>query len=59
MNLETLNRYVLMAVGLFGVALYLVLVFTGVSGLLSRMPKPKRSRKRIARPRLRNVKKSI
>lgn len=62
MNLEALNRYVLVIVGLFGVAVYIVMVCAGVSELLSRLPKPKKSRKRsttVARSRLRNAKKSM
>jgi hypothetical protein len=60
-NLEALNRYVLVAIGLFGAAMYIVMVYAGLSEFVSRLPKPKKSRKRsraIARPRLRNAKKS-
>lgn len=46
MNLEALNRYVLIVIGLFAIVLYIVMVFTGFSELISRMPKPKRQRKR-------------
>jgi hypothetical protein len=61
-NQEALNRYVLVVIGLFGMALYIVMVCAGVSELLSRLPKPKKSRKRsttAARSRLRNAKKSM
>jgi len=61
-NPEALNRYVLVIIGLFGMALYIVMVFAGVSELLSRLPKPKKSQKRstrVARSRLRNAKKSM
>ena len=47
LNSETLNRYVLIVVGLFGVLLYAVAVFTGVSRLTSGKAKPKRQRKRM------------
>ena len=61
-NLEALNRFVLVVIGLFGMALYIVMVCAGVSELLSRLPKPKKSRRRsttVARSKLRNAKKSI
>ncbi len=61
-NLEALNRDVLVVIGLFGMALYIVTVCAGASELLSRLPKPKKSRKRSttgARSRLRNTKKSM
>ena len=60
MNLEALNRYVLVIIGLFAVLLYLVMVVAGFSELISRMPKAKGQRKRsgaVAR-RLRGAKKS-
>lgn len=59
-NLEALNRYVLVAIGLFGAVLYTVLAYAGLSELVSRLSKPKKSRKRArvaARPRIRNGKK--
>ena len=46
MNLEALNRYVLVAVGLFAVLLYLAMLYVGLSELISRMPKRARGRKR-------------
>lgn len=60
MNLETLNRYVLVVIALLGVLLYLVMVVTGFSELISRMPRPKGQRKRskAVAGRLRNAKKS-
>jgi len=60
-NLEALNHYVLVVIGLFAAALYVGMVFAGLSELVSRLAKPKKPRKRvraIARPRLRNAKKS-
>jgi Na+-transporting methylmalonyl-CoA/oxaloacetate decarboxylase gamma subunit len=59
-NLEALNRYVLVVIGLFAVLLYLVMVVAGFSELISRMPKPKSQRKRskVGAGRLRSVKKS-
>ena len=60
-NLEALNRYVLGAIGLFGAVLYIGMVYAGLSELVSRLSKPKKSRKRgraTARARLRNAKKS-
>ena len=47
-NLEALNRYELVVVGLFAVLLYLVLVVAGASELISRMPKRKSQRRRWA-----------
>ena len=61
-NLEALNGYVLVVIGLFGMAVYIVMVCAGVSELLSRLPKPRKPRKRsttVARSRLRNTKKSM
>lgn len=48
MNLDVLNQYLLVLIGLFAVILYVVMAFTGFSDLISRMPKPKKSRKRAA-----------
>jgi Na+-transporting methylmalonyl-CoA/oxaloacetate decarboxylase gamma subunit len=45
-NLEALNRYVLVIIGLFAVLLYLVMVVAGFSELISRMSKAKGQRKR-------------
>ena len=60
MNLEALNRYVLVIIGFFAVLLYLVLVVAGFSELISRMPKAKAQRKRskTVAGRLRSAKKS-
>ena len=60
MNLEALNRYVLVIIGLFAVLLYLVMVVAGFSELMSRMPKAKGRRKRskTVAGRLRSAKKS-
>jgi len=59
-NLDALNRCVLVIIGLFAVLLYLVMVVAGFSELISRMRKAeghcKRS-KTVAR-RLRRAKKS-
>ena len=62
MNLEALNLYVLVVIGLFGMALYIVMVGAGLSELRSRLPKPKKPRKHpatVARSRLRKAKKSM
>jgi hypothetical protein len=40
-NLDALNRYVLVVIAPFAAFLYFVMVATGVSDLISRMPKPK------------------
>ena len=60
MNLEALNRYVLVIIGLFAVLLYLVMVVAGFSELISRTPKAKGQRKRskTVAGRLRSAKKS-
>ena len=60
MNVEALNRYVLVIIGFFAVLLYLVLVVAGFSELISRMPKAKGQRKRskTVAGRLRSAKKS-
>jgi len=59
-NLEALNRYVLVVIGLFAVLLYLVMVAAGFAELISRMPEPKgqRQRSKVGAGRLRRVKKS-
>jgi Na+-transporting methylmalonyl-CoA/oxaloacetate decarboxylase gamma subunit len=59
-NLDALNRYVLVIIGLFAVLLYLVMVVAGLSELISRMPKAKGQRKRskAVAGRLRSAKKS-
>ena len=58
MNYEAWNRYVLMAVGLFAVLLYIGLMYAGVLEFISRISKKgknkKRLRNRIAAGRLRN-----
>ena len=60
MNVEALNRYVLVIIGFFAVLLYLVLLVAGFSELISRMPKAKGQRKRskTVAGRLRSAKKS-
>lgn len=60
MNLEDLNRYALVVIGLFAVLLYVVMVAAGFSEFISRMPKAKGQRKRskLRGERLRSVKKS-
>jgi hypothetical protein len=59
-NVEALNRYVLVIIGFFAVLLYLVLLVAGFSELISRMPKAKGQRKRskTVAGRLRSAKKS-
>ena len=60
MNLDAMNRYVLVVIALFAILLYFVMVVTGFSELISRMPNPKgqRKRSRAAAGRLRGAKKS-
>jgi hypothetical protein len=59
-NLDALNRYVLVIIGLFAVLLYLGVVVAAFSELISRMPKAKGQRKRskTVAGRWRNAKKS-
>ena len=60
MNYEAWNRYVLAAIGLFGVLLYVGLLYVGFVEFRSRISKnnsnKKRSRDRITTRRLRNPK---
>ena len=60
MNYEAWNRYVLMAIGLFAVLLYIGLIYGGFVEFMSRISKKgkskKRLRNRIAAHRLRNPK---
>jgi hypothetical protein len=60
MNSETLNRYVLLVIGLFAVLLYLGTVIGGAWKLVSRMPMRKITRKRTTpgHRRLRGAKRS-
>jgi hypothetical protein len=44
-NLDALNRFVLLIIGLFAALLYLVMVIAGFSELISRMSKAKGQRK--------------
>ena len=46
MNYEAWNRYVLMAIGLFGVLLYIGLLYAGFSEFMSRLSKSKKDKKR-------------
>lgn len=46
MNYEAWNRYVLMAIGVFAVLLYIGLIYAGAAGLMSRISKSKTKRKR-------------
>lgn len=46
MNYEAWNRYVLMAIGLFAVLLYIGLIYAGATELMSRISKSKGNRKR-------------
>jgi hypothetical protein len=60
MNLEALNRYVLLIIGLFALLFYLVTVVAGFLELASRMPKRKLTRQpKPGNRRLRNAKKSV
>lgn len=60
MNYEELNRYVLVAIALFAVLLYIALVYAGFTELMARISKrgnrKKRSRNRGATRGLRNAK---
>ena len=60
MNYEAWNRYVLVAIGLFGMLLYIGLLYAGFTEFWSRISKnnsnKKRSRNRITTRRLRNPK---
>lgn len=62
MNYEAWNRYVLVAIGLFGVLLYIGLLYAGFTEFRSRVSKngnsKKRSRHRVTGRRLRNPKAS-
>ncbi|HWO38808.1 MAG TPA: hypothetical protein VNO32_59290 [Candidatus Acidoferrum sp.] len=46
MDLETLNRYVLAAVGLLAALVYFGMVYAGFSAFISRLPKRRDRRKR-------------
>jgi hypothetical protein len=46
MNLEAMNRYVLVIIGLFAALLYVGMVFAGFSEFLSGLPRRGRRRKR-------------
>ncbi len=60
MNYEAWNRYVLMAIGLFAVVLYIGLIYAGFVEFMSRISKSskdkKHSRNRVTPGRLRNPK---
>ena len=60
MNYEAWNRYVLLAIGLFGLLLYIGLLYAGFTEFRSRLSKSnsnkRRSQNRIATRRLRNPK---
>ena len=62
MNYEALNQYVLIAIGLFAVLLYIGLLWAGfaefVAGISKSGESKKRSRSRVTTRRLRNAKKS-
>lgn len=62
MNYEAWNRYVLMAIGLFAVLLYVGLIYAGFAGLMSPLSEGKGSKKRLrnrgVERRLRNSKAS-
>jgi hypothetical protein len=62
LNYEAWNRYVLMAIGLFAVVLYIGLIYAGFVEFMSRISKSgkykKRSRNRVTPGRLRNPKTS-
>ena len=46
MNYEAWNRYVLMAIGLFAVLLYVGLIYAGFAEFMSRISKSGKSKKR-------------
>lgn len=46
MDLESLNRYVLAAVGLLAALVYFGMVYAGFSKIISRLPKRRDRRKR-------------
>ena len=60
MNYEAWDRYILMAIGLFAVLLYIGLIYAGFVEFMSRISKSgkdkKHSRGRVSAPRLRNPK---
>lgn len=62
-NYETLNRYVLIAIALFAMLLYIGLIYAGFAEFTARISKrgnrKKRSRNRGATRGLRNSKRSI
>ena len=62
MNYEQLNRYVLVAIALFAVLLYIAMVYAGFAEFMARISKrgnrKKRSRNRGATRGLRNSKKA-
>lgn len=45
-NYETWNRYVLIAIGVLAVALYLGLMYAGIAEFMSRISKSEKGRKR-------------
>jgi hypothetical protein len=59
-NYEAWNRYVLMAIGVFAVLLYVGLVYASLAEFMTRMSnkgnRKKRSRNRVTLRRLRNTK---
>ena len=52
MNYEAWNRYVLMAIGLFAVLLYIGLIYAGFLEFISRISKRGKNKKRSAEPNL-------
>ena len=48
MNYAAWNRYVLMAIGVFAVLLYVGFICAGAAGLVSRISKSKTKRKRLS-----------
>ena len=47
MNYEAWNRYVLVAIGLFGVLMYVALVYAGFAQFMSRLSKDSKRRTRV------------
>ena len=58
MSLEVLNKYVLGAIGLFGLCLYIALVATGFAELISGLPKAGARKKPNTTRKWGNAKKS-
>jgi hypothetical protein len=57
-SLDVLNKFVLGAIGLFGLCLYIALVATGIAELISGLPKAGAQKKTNATRKWGNAKKS-